>query len=172
MYQLEVKRWLVANRFPPQEGWKVTVDIDAMERGVAGNHPPDKQAIAAECEAWLRSNGAEIVTHPLYGRADLVAAHPSLGTFVVEAEGSSSRQREQAMYSALGQILLSMFSNKEEIRYAVAVPDTPEWERQFRKVPARILKLLSLSLLLVSKNSVQDFGAEQAHAGDVRNARA
>jgi hypothetical protein len=29
MYQLEVKRWLVAYFFPVAEGWHVTVDIDS-----------------------------------------------------------------------------------------------------------------------------------------------
>jgi len=33
MYQLEVKRWLVFYKFPAEEGWNVTIDIDAMERG-------------------------------------------------------------------------------------------------------------------------------------------
>ena len=32
MNQLEVKRWLMEHRFPPSEGWYLTVDIDAMER--------------------------------------------------------------------------------------------------------------------------------------------
>jgi hypothetical protein len=168
MYQLEVKRWLVAHQFPPTEGWEVTIDIDAMERGVAGNHPPDKQIIAAECESWLRNNGVQIVAHPLYGRADLVATHSSHGKFVVEVEGTSSRQREQAMYSALGQVLLSMGSEEKGIQYAVAVPDAPEWERQFQKVPARVLKLLELSLLLVSRSGVRHFGAEQTVAADRR----
>ena len=66
MYQLEVKRWLVAHRFPPVEGWRVTVDIDAMERGAIEQHPPDKRAIAADCESWLRQQGARIVAHELY----------------------------------------------------------------------------------------------------------
>jgi hypothetical protein len=101
VYQLEVKRWLVVHRFPPREGWNVTVDIDAMERGVVGQHPPDKRAIAADCEPWLRQTGVNTVAHPLYGRADLVAEKVGHGTFVVEIEGDSSRQKEQAMYSAL-----------------------------------------------------------------------
>jgi len=57
MYQLEVKRWLVAHRFPVTDGWDVTVDIDSMERGAAGQHPPDKRSIATNCEAWLRGQG-------------------------------------------------------------------------------------------------------------------
>jgi hypothetical protein len=68
MYQLEVKRWLVAYRFPVTDGWEVTVDIDSMERGAAGQHPPDKRAIATKCEAWLRGQGVLVVAHPLYGR--------------------------------------------------------------------------------------------------------
>jgi len=123
MYQLEVKRWLVAYRFPPRGGWKVTVDIDSMERGIAGQHPPDKKDIADECEKWLRQQGVEIVAHHLYGRADLVAEKEGR-TFVIEVEGDSSRQREQAMYSALGQIVLSM-GESTQISYGLAVPDSP-----------------------------------------------
>jgi hypothetical protein len=66
MYQLEVKRWPVAYLFPVAEDWDVTVDIDSMERGEAGQHPPEKKAIAAECETWLRDQGVKIVKHPLY----------------------------------------------------------------------------------------------------------
>lgn len=69
MYQIEVKRWLVFHKFPVGDRWDVTIDIDAMERGEKGQHPTDKQAIAAECEKWLRSQGVKIVPHPLYGRA-------------------------------------------------------------------------------------------------------
>src|SRR5690348_5996057 len=107
MYQLEVKKWLVAYCFPAREGWEITVDIDAMERDEAGQHSPGKKAIAAECEQRLRDQGARIVAHPLYGRADMVAKNPR-GTLVIEVEGDSSRQKEQAMYSTLGQIVLSM----------------------------------------------------------------
>jgi len=162
MYQLQVKRWLIALRFHPRDGWKVTVDIDAMERGNGGQHPPEKKAIAAECEAWLREQGVKIVAHPLYGRADLVAEHDQHGTYVIEVEGKSSRQREQAMYSAVGQIVLSMGSPAPAIRYAVAVPDDDRWEKQLKKIPARVLSLLNLELFLVSESSVRSIGAEQA----------
>ncbi|MGH2406289.1 MAG: hypothetical protein ACRDGN_17785, partial [bacterium] len=127
MYQLEVKRWLVAYRFPPKEGWRVTVDIDSMERGIAGQHPPDKRGIAADCESWLRQQGVRIVAHQLFGRADLVAEKVGAGTVVVEVEGDSSRQREQAMYSALGQIVLSMTADSPDVKYGLAVPDADAW---------------------------------------------
>ena len=123
MYQLEVKRWLVFHKFAVADGWDVTIDIDSMERGEKGQHPPDKRQIAAECEVWLRTQGVRIVAHPLYGRADLVAAKEGIGTIVVEVEGDSSRQREtQAMYSALGQVVLSMGNPSPEITYALQSP--------------------------------------------------
>ena len=77
--------------------------------------------------------GVKIVAHQLYGRADLVAVKEGVGTFVVEVEGDSSRQREQAMYSALGQVVLSMRDPSPVISYALAVLDSEQWERQLRK---------------------------------------
>jgi hypothetical protein len=155
MYQLEVKRWLVAYFFPVAEGWHVTVDIDSMERGEAGHHPPEKKTIAAECETWLRGQGVKIIKHPLYGRADLVATKEGLGTFVIEVEGDSSRQREQAMYSALGQIVVSMSDSSPTIRYGLAVPDTVQWETQLKKIPNGVRDLLKLDLLLVSQTGIR-----------------
>jgi hypothetical protein len=155
MYQLEVKRWLVFHKFPVADGWGVVVDIDAMERGVKGQHPPDKREIAAECEVWLREQGVKVIAHPIYGRADLVAAKESEGTVVVEVEGDSSRQKEQAMYSALGQVVLSMRDSSPQITYALAVPDSDQWERQMRKVPGWICEMLRLRLWLVSETGVR-----------------
>lgn len=158
MYQLEVKRWLVEFCFPLTEGWKVIVDIDSMERGIAGQHPPDKRAIVDECEKWLRQQGVEIVAHPVYGRADLVASKEG-HTFVIEVEGDSSRQKEQAMYSALGQIVLSMKDPSPQINYGLAVPDSAQWENQLKKIPPHIRCLLNLNLFLVSKAGVRQLMA-------------
>ncbi|MGI8657039.1 MAG: hypothetical protein ACR2LC_17685 [Pyrinomonadaceae bacterium] len=155
MYQLEVKRWLVFHKFAVADGWYVTMDIDSMERGEKGQHPADKRGIAAECENWLRAQEVNIVTHPLYGRADLVAVNEQMGTFVVEVEGDSSRQKEQAMYSALGQVVLSMEDPSPQITYALAVPDSEQWERHLKKIPARICECLRLQLWLVSENGVR-----------------
>lgn len=155
MYQLEVKRWLVFHKFAPADGWDVILDIDAMERDAKGQHAPDKRMIAAECEAWLRAQGVKIVAHPVYGRADLVATKEGEGTLVVEVEGDSSRQKEQAMYSALGQLVLSMKDDSPLMSYVLAVPNSEGWERQLKKVPARIRELLSLQLWLVSERGVR-----------------
>jgi hypothetical protein len=155
MYQLEVKRWLVCHRFPVDDGWEVTVDVDAMERGDKGQQPVGKQAIAAECELWLRSKGVKIVGHPVFGRVDLVARKEGSGTVLVEVEGDTSRQKEQAMYSALGQIVLSMGDPSPEITYALAVHDDAKWEVHLRKVPDGIRRLLRLQLWLVSDTGVR-----------------
>jgi hypothetical protein len=156
MYQLEVKRWLVFHKFPVDAGWDVTVDIDSMERGKQGQQRPEKQEIAARCETWLRSNGVKICPHPVYGRADMVARKDGVGTYLAEVEGESSRQREQAMYSALGQIVLSMYDPSPGITYALATPDEEQWEVQLRKVPKRIRELLRLQLWLVSEKGVRN----------------
>jgi hypothetical protein len=156
MYQLEVKRWLVQNKFPIKDGWDVTVDVDAMERGENGQQPEGKKEAVAHCEAWMRSEGVKIVVHPIYGRVDMVAEKAGVGTFLVEVEGDTSRQKEQAVYSALGQIILSMKHFSPSLTYALAVPDDDRWERQLRKVPSRICELLSLQLLLVSDSGVRE----------------
>lgn len=159
MYQLEVKRWLMEHRFPPSEGWSLTVDIDAMERANGGLHPAGKREAAGLAEAALRSAGAEIVAHPIHGRADMVAIKPGEPTFVIEVEGDSSRQKEQAMYSALGQLVLSMGGADENIRFMLAVPDSKEWERQLLKIPARVKLQLGLDAVLVSASGIRYVGA-------------
>lgn len=157
MYQIEVKRQLVERCFSPSDGWSVTVDLDAMERGVGGQHPEGKREIAERCENWFESQGIRLGAHPAYKRADIVAEHRNKGTFVLEVEGQSSRQRGQAVYSALGQILLSMTRFDEDIRYGVAVPDSPKWERQLDKIPTPVLERLGLHRFLVSSERVRQF---------------
>jgi hypothetical protein len=155
VYQLEVKQWLVSHKFPVSDGWDVTIDIDAMERGQKGQQPAGKKEIAKACEDWLRSQGVKIVAHPLYRRADVVAEKAEVGTYVVEVEGDSTRQKEQAMYSALGQVILSMALPIAGVTYVLAVPDSEEWAFQMRKVPQRVKALLTLQLWLVSETGVR-----------------
>lgn len=154
MYQLEVKQWLVAWRFPPSDGWSVWVDVDAMERAKGGKHPPDKRERAQIAEARLRSSGVQIGAHPQFGRADVVAEHPQHGLWLIEAEGQSSRQREQAVYSALGQLVLQM--GGQALNFALAAPDDPVWERQLRKVPSHARAALRLHCWLVSPLGVTE----------------
>lgn len=154
MYQLEVKHWLVAHRFPPSDGWRVQVDIDAMERARGGQHKPDKAARAKAAADALVKLGTFVGSHPEHGRADIVAEHPKYGTYIVEVEGSSSRQKEQAVYSALGQLVLQMHNGKH--CFLLAVPDDASWEKQLRKIPSHAKATLGLSCLLVSEGGVRE----------------
>ena len=155
MYQLEVKRYLVEYQFPANRGWDVTVDIDAMELAKGGHHPSGKRERARLAKDWLVDAGVKIGPHPEFGRADLVARKPGTATVVVEVEGESSRQKEQAVYSAFGQIVILMRPDTN-VRYGIAVPDTPSWESQMAKVPAHVRDLLSLTLWLVDETSVRE----------------
>lgn len=155
MYQLEVKRYLVQHQFPPNDGWEVTVHVDPMERAKGGRHPPDKEVRARCAEDWLITAAAVIGVHSEFGRADLVATKQGAGTVVVEVEGDSSRQKEQALYSALGQTVLLMRGD-DDICFGLAVPDDPSWEHQMGKIPAYIRDRLSLTLWLVGENGVRE----------------
>lgn len=154
MYQLEIKHWLVEYRFPPNAGWKVTVDIDAMERANGGQHKADKAEQTRIAEIALGALGVTIGTHKEVGRADVVAEHPTEGTYTVEVEGRSSRQREQAVYSALGQLMLQMMGARHQ--FVLAGPDEPTWERQILKIPAHARDLLGLTCFLVSAVGVRE----------------
>ena len=153
MYQLEVKRYLAEYQFPPTDGWTITVDVDSMERAEGGQHRDDKRERAWCAEKRLKEIGATIGPHPDFGRADLVAMRDA-ETFVVEAEGESSKQKSTALYSALGQVILLMRENAC-IRYGIAFPDTRDWERQLEKIPRFIRDRLSLTCWLVSKTGVR-----------------
>lgn len=132
----------------------MTVDVDAMERARGGEHPEGKKERVEVAEKKLVELGAEIGAHPIYGRTDVVAEHPERGIFLVEVEGTSSRQTEQAMYSALGQTVLLMNGDGEQ--YLLAVPDDPKWERQICKIPEYVRNRLSLSCALVSRSGVRE----------------
>jgi len=105
-------------------------------------------------EADLLALGATIGPHPRFGRADIVASHPDFGLYLVEVEGTSSRQREQAMYSALGQLTLQMDGGPQ--RFVLAVPDEPAWERQVLKIPPHCRQNLRLSCILVGETGIRD----------------
>lgn len=154
MYQLEVKRWLVAHRFPPSDGWQVHVDVDAMERAKGGQHKPDKAARASAAEAALKNMGATIGAHDEFGRADIVAEHPKQGLFIVEVEGNSARQKEQAVYSALGQLILQIDGRSHG--FVLAVPDESTWEKQIHKIPSHARTMLGLTCVLVSEHGVRE----------------
>lgn len=155
MYQIEAKRHLVAHLFRPDEGWQVTVHLDPMELATGGTQPVGKKAIATDASQWLREQGVALAKQDIYGPADLVAAHPTRGTVVVEVENDTRRQREQALYSAFGQVVTTMRGLADGISFGLAFPDAPEWERQARKLPTEVCRRLMLSIWLVSPSSVR-----------------
>jgi len=156
MYQIEVKRYLVQQIFSPNLGWKITVDLDAMELGKGGQHPEGKREVAEIHKRWMTEQGISIGAHPRFGRVDIVAEHKSQGIHIVEVEGDTSKQKEQALYSALGQAILLMHEPDGNFSYGLAVPDSPEWEFQMRKIPHYIRSILNLKLYLVSEDSVRE----------------
>ncbi len=144
LYQLEVKLGLARFPFQASAGWRLTMHIDPMERGMGGRHPRGKVKRANEALRELRRLGVIIGSHDLFGPVDVVAEHPREGTRLIEVEGESGRQREQALYSSLGQLLLSMKIWSETLAYGIAVPDTREWWRQLQKIPLELTKRLRL----------------------------
>lgn len=156
MYQIEVKRHLIEKRFHPENGWKVTVDIDAMEMGKGNLNPQEKREIALQNRKWLENAGVIIGPHPEYGRVDIIAEHDKNGKFVIEVEGETQRQKEQSMYSALGQTIIMMKEQHQNITYGIAVPDEKDWITQINKIPKHICTLLNLRLYLVSEHKVRE----------------
>lgn len=157
MYQIEVKRLLVQHAFDPCEGWEVTIHLDSMELAIGGSHRHDKHGIAADCKKWLSDKNVSLTAHDIYGPADLVATHADHGTFVIEVEGDSTRQSEQAMYSALGQVILSMGKLPIGVFFGIAFPDSPTWERQVQKIPREVYQRLNLKAYLVSNSLLRTY---------------
>ena len=155
MYQVEVKRYLIQQKFPTNQGWKVTVDLDAMELGKGDQHPKGKREIAEINQKWLEEQGITIAAHPKFGRVDIVAEHESYGTYIIEVEGDTRKQKEQALYSSLGQTILLMHESNDRFTYGLAVPDSSKWEFQLQKIPQHIRGILNLKLYLVSKDNVR-----------------
>jgi hypothetical protein len=154
MYQIEVKRNLIEKLLNPSDGWAVTVDLDAMEMGKGPDNTQHKRDSAALHRQWMEDNGIRIQAHKKFGRADVVATHPDHGTVLVECEGDACKQKEQAMYSALGQLLLYMDGDVR--RYGLAVPNSSEWEIQVNKIPDHVKKILNLTVYLVSDSGVRE----------------
>lgn len=154
MHQLEVKRWLVHHCFPPHAGWRVCVHVDAMERAHGGAHPEGKAERVQLAEIELAALGVTIGLHPKFAPADIVAEHTEFGTVIAEVEGNTGKQKGQALYSALGQLVMQMRGDGQ--RFLLAFPDQPEWLKQANRVTEYARTKLDLSCVLVSANGVRD----------------
>ena len=154
IYQAEVKLSLVRIAFPPAAGWTVRVHLDPMELGRGGTHRPDKAERGAAAARELTALGVRVGVDEQYGRIDVVAEHREHGLHFIGVEGDSSRQREQAVYSCLGQLLLSMRGWGGSLHYAIAVPNTRGWHHQLAKIPREVRPRLSIDLYLVGDASL------------------
>ncbi len=145
MYQVEVKLRLIRKLFSPSQGWVVHCHLDGMELGKGGQQPASKAKIAAQCVAELDALGITRACHAQFPRADVVAIRSSTGeAHLVEVEGTSSRQREQAVYSALGQLLFKMCEAPQlgHLAYGLAVPDEAKWRGYLERIPVTIRRAL------------------------------
>lgn len=147
MYKLEIKAVLISAKFLPANGWDVCVNIDGSERGL---RDPKKLARVEPAERIIRSAKVRVGRHSVFGAKDIVAEHPQLGTVVLKAIGISSRQPEQELYSALGQLILSMDQQNGTVTYVVAAPDESEWVEWMMRVPRPLRQALHLELWAVS----------------------
>jgi hypothetical protein len=152
-FQLEVKLHLAKVWFSSAEGWVTTVHVDPMELGGEG-HAASKRERTGAALNELRALGVSIGIHDLHGRVDIVADHQEHGRRLIEVEADSSRQREQALYSSLGQIVLSMRAWGSGMRHGIAVPDRREWRKQLAKIPQQVRQRLSLDLYMVRPGGV------------------
>jgi len=155
MYQLEVKYHLINNLFNPKDGWDVLIDIDAMERGKGNQQKPDKIQLVTLAEERIREMGVRIGKDPLFGRIDILAQHKEFGIFLIEVEGKSTKQKDQGLYSTLGQLIKLMTEQRKGYRYGIAFPDEPKWEIQLTKVPLFVREQLNIDCFLVSENGVR-----------------
>lgn len=157
MDQIEVKQKLAELRFPPAGGWRLSVHLDGMERCSGENHPVRRREAANRCIGWFDTNGVMIRGDEQLGKADFVARHDNGDFYLIEVEGDSSRQPDQAMYSALGQLLIRRYL-APDARIGIAVPDSEKWRRQLGRLPAKLLEDLGLHLFFVGEDSVQEQG--------------
>jgi hypothetical protein len=154
LYQLEIKLGLARFVFPPNQGWRLSIHVDPMEIGKGPQQKRGKTGRARRALKQLREMGVTIGTHKLFGRVDLVAEHHHEPVHLVEVEGESRRQRDQALYSSLGQVLLSMKSWSSSFAYGIAVPDTRQWVQQLQRIPTEVTERLRLWRYLVQANAV------------------
>ena len=167
LYQLEVKLAIVRMAFPPAAGWLVNVDVDAMELAKGGTHKRGKRKRVLKALEELKELGVTVGTHEIFGRVDVVADHPEHGLRLIEVEGDSTRQKEQALYSCLGQLVLAMRWWSAGTRYGLAVPDSRQWLAQLRKIPPQATARLHLELYAVRPGGVTVYqpGEEIAQLG-------
>lgn len=154
LYQVEVKLHLIKCCFHPTQGWRVTTDVDAMEMGKGKLQSAEKIERAQRAVAELESLGVHVGIHNTWGRVDVVADHREHGVRLIEVEGKSRKQKEQAVYSALGQLALTMKAFGTSMRFGLAVPDTRAWRKQLAKIPKAYREAVRLDMYAVANGGL------------------
>jgi hypothetical protein len=97
-------------------------------------------------ERYFAEHGYECIG---LGTADYAGVHPTSGErWIVEAKGETAAVGLD-FRTALGQLLQTM--DEASARYGVAVPLTPKFLRQLRRVPDRVRTALHLHWLIVDE---------------------
>ena len=152
MHQIQVKQFLIAKKFPPTEGWSVSVHLDGMELGRGFQNPVGKRSVAEKCRRWFERNGVRTGPNREYNNLDIVAVHKSAGTHLIEVEGDTRRQPEQAIYCALGQLICKTPEDGSNSILGIAVPNSPKWEELLQRIPRSVRDRLKLKAYLVDDN--------------------
>jgi hypothetical protein len=143
-YQIEVKRYLLDHKIDLWDD--VVVDIDAEELG------KDDLFKKLQSDESIRCLNDFIGVNEY--RTDIKATdRATKEKYFIEVEGFSSKQQDQAFYSALSQIILRIENNGVN-KYGIAVPFTNSWIKQISKISTYIRSTLKIHLFLVDKNNV------------------
>ncbi|WP_292471444.1 hypothetical protein [Methanolobus sp.] len=177
MFQPRVKLEFVRRYCPPDKGWKVFVDIDASEEGRTGGFRNSLEARerqtqmkedASKVREEFRQLGVAVGGNranwysannlpELEGDRDIVAFNSEKGLCIIaEAEGASSRQPEQKLYKAIGQIVM-----------AVSNCNLENWEQRFFLIvhgeqiskhlkKASALEILGVAAISLNKEPTRD----------------
>lgn len=114
------------------------------EKFKRGTEWPNEGFVQSAIEAFFRAGGFEVGEHRTI---DLVCSHPVSGVkWRVEAKGLTSAVGLD-FRTGLGQLIQGM--EEPGVEYALAVPDIPQFRKQVRAVPTRVVEALKIHWLFV-----------------------
>jgi len=116
-----------------------------MSRFARGLDFPNEGFVQQAIEKHFLESGFR----PLNGRyADLICTHEKTREkWVVEAKGETTSIGLD-FRTGLGQLLQRM--DDPDVNYAIALPDIPQFNKQYKMLPTRVRQLLNLHILLVN----------------------
>lgn len=132
------------------------VHLDPMEMGKGPQQSKNykKINVSRDCIAWFKKESILIDKATGSGKIDLVAKKTDGHIYYIEVEGDSSKQTEQAVYSALGQLIFKMKQFDKKVTYAIAAPNSDTWKANLIKIPIEVCAKLNITRYLVAQNAV------------------